>query len=135
VSELAAARRCQFADLSPLSLGRFAETPPDWRERAGWVSPAPRWPAPRRVTGAGTETMRGRPIRAPSRARRPGPSATSPRLSSAAGRPGSRRPSRRRAPASTYLLVDENPFDNDMMAMDVPLYFGQRMQPSVRIAR
>src|SRR5947209_7159742 len=30
------------------------------------------------------------------------------------------------------LLVDENPVDNDMMAMDVPLYFGQRMQPSVR---
>ena len=30
------------------------------------------------------------------------------------------------------LLVDENPLDNDMMAMDVPLYFGQRMQPIVR---
>ena len=30
------------------------------------------------------------------------------------------------------LLVDENPIDNDMMAMDVPLYFGQRMQPAVR---
>ena len=30
------------------------------------------------------------------------------------------------------LLVDENPVDNDTMAMDVPLYFGQRMQPSVR---
>ncbi len=30
------------------------------------------------------------------------------------------------------LLVDENPVDNDMMAMDVPLYFGQRMEPSVR---
>jgi thioredoxin reductase len=30
------------------------------------------------------------------------------------------------------LLVDENPVDNDMMAMDVPLYFGQRMDPSVR---
>jgi len=30
------------------------------------------------------------------------------------------------------LLIDENPVDNDMMAMDVPLYFGQRMQPSVR---
>jgi thioredoxin reductase len=30
------------------------------------------------------------------------------------------------------LLVDENPVDNDMMAMDVPLYFGQRMQESVR---
>jgi thioredoxin reductase len=30
------------------------------------------------------------------------------------------------------LLVDENPVDNDMMAMDIPLYFGQRMQPSVR---
>src|SRR5215475_9226161 len=30
------------------------------------------------------------------------------------------------------LLIDEHPVDNDMMAMDVPLYFGQRMQPSVR---
>ena len=30
------------------------------------------------------------------------------------------------------LLVDENPVDNDMMAMDVPLYFGQRMEPLVR---
>src|SRR5499433_157866 len=30
------------------------------------------------------------------------------------------------------LLVDEHPVDNDMMAMDVPLYFGQRMLASVR---
>ena len=30
------------------------------------------------------------------------------------------------------LLIDENPIDNDMMAMDVPLYFGQRMERSVR---
>ncbi|PYO22540.1 MAG: pyridine nucleotide-disulfide oxidoreductase, partial [Candidatus Rokuibacteriota bacterium] len=30
------------------------------------------------------------------------------------------------------LLVDEHPVDNDMMAMDVPLCFGQRMDPSVR---
>ena len=30
------------------------------------------------------------------------------------------------------LLIDENPIDNDMMAMDVPLYFGQRMEGSVR---
>ena len=30
------------------------------------------------------------------------------------------------------LLVDEHPIDNDMMAMDVPLYFGQRMDMSVR---
>src|SRR5262249_10751660 len=30
------------------------------------------------------------------------------------------------------LLVDEHPVDNDMMAMDVPLCFGQRMQPAVR---
>ncbi|HEV8438930.1 MAG TPA: FAD-dependent oxidoreductase [Methylomirabilota bacterium] len=33
---------------------------------------------------------------------------------------------------ASVLLVDENPVDNDMMAMDVPLYFGQRVQPSVR---
>ena len=30
------------------------------------------------------------------------------------------------------LLIDEHPVDNDMMAMDVPLCFGQRMQPAVR---
>src|SRR5882672_6695158 len=30
------------------------------------------------------------------------------------------------------VLVDENPVDNDMMAMDVPLCFGQRMDGSVR---
>src|SRR5262245_19409799 len=33
---------------------------------------------------------------------------------------------------ASVLLVDEHPVDNDMMAMDVPLYFGQRMQASVR---
>src|SRR5262244_1152563 len=33
---------------------------------------------------------------------------------------------------ASVLLIDEHPIDNDMMAMDVPLYFGQRMQPSVR---
>src|SRR5215471_17460460 len=30
------------------------------------------------------------------------------------------------------MLVDEHPGDNDMMAMDVPLCFGQRMDGSVR---
>src|SRR5262249_18231931 len=30
------------------------------------------------------------------------------------------------------MLVDEHPVDNDTMAMDVPLYFGQRMHGSVR---
>jgi thioredoxin reductase len=30
------------------------------------------------------------------------------------------------------LLVDEHPVDNDMMAMDVPLVFGQRMDGAVR---
>ena len=30
------------------------------------------------------------------------------------------------------LLVDEHPVENDLMAMDVPLYFGGRMQPAVR---
>src|SRR5262249_696140 len=30
------------------------------------------------------------------------------------------------------MLVDEHPVDNEMMAMDVPLYFGGRMDPSVR---
>jgi thioredoxin reductase len=30
------------------------------------------------------------------------------------------------------LLVDEHPLDHDMMAMDVPLCFGQRLAPSLR---
>ena len=30
------------------------------------------------------------------------------------------------------LLVDEHPVENDLMAMDVPLYFGGRMDPAVR---
>lgn len=29
-------------------------------------------------------------------------------------------------------LVDENPLDQSMMALDIPLYFGQRMMPTVR---
>jgi thioredoxin reductase len=30
------------------------------------------------------------------------------------------------------VLVDENPIDHDLMAMEVPLHFGQRMAPSLR---
>ena len=30
------------------------------------------------------------------------------------------------------LLIDENPIDMNMMALDVPLYFGQRILPTVR---
>src|SRR5437879_4188955 len=30
------------------------------------------------------------------------------------------------------VLIDEHPIDNDMMAMDAPLCFGQRIDPSVR---
>ena len=33
------------------------------------------------------------------------------------------------------LLVDEHPVDPELMAMDVPLYFGQRMSPAVRDRR
>src|SRR5262249_20007695 len=33
------------------------------------------------------------------------------------------------------LLIDEHPLDIDLMAMDVPLYFGQRMSPVVRDRR
>jgi sarcosine oxidase subunit beta len=40
ISELALHGRCQFADLSRLALARFAHTPPDWRQRLGWI-PAP----------------------------------------------------------------------------------------------
>jgi sarcosine oxidase subunit beta len=37
ISELVLHGRCLFADLSALSLGRFADTPADWRERLGWT--------------------------------------------------------------------------------------------------
>ena len=37
ISELVLHGRCLFADLAALALRRFADTPPDWRERAGWV--------------------------------------------------------------------------------------------------
>lgn len=40
ISELVRHGRCLFADLGALRLGRFADTPPDWRERLGWI-PAP----------------------------------------------------------------------------------------------
>jgi len=41
LSELVIHGRCLFGDLSALALSRFADTPPDWRERAGWISAAP----------------------------------------------------------------------------------------------
>ena len=41
ISELVIHGRCLFADLSALALSRFADTPPDWRERVGWISAAP----------------------------------------------------------------------------------------------
>src|SRR5262249_13394118 len=59
ISDLALRGRCLFADLSAIALARFADTPADWRERAGWVARDPavpaaaggaRWPV-RRVPG------------------------------------------------------------------------------------
>jgi sarcosine oxidase, subunit beta len=44
ISELVQHGQCRFADLSSVRLGRFADLPPDWRERQGWV-PAPERPA------------------------------------------------------------------------------------------
>jgi glycine/D-amino acid oxidase-like deaminating enzyme len=41
ISELVQHGRCTFADLGALALSRFAETPRDWRERAGWVATRP----------------------------------------------------------------------------------------------
>jgi sarcosine oxidase subunit beta len=38
VSELVRFGRCEFADLGALALGRFADTPRDWREHAGWAA-------------------------------------------------------------------------------------------------
>src|SRR6266849_6259189 len=40
ISELVMHGRCLFADLSALSLSRFADTPADWRERLGWLPAA-----------------------------------------------------------------------------------------------
>ena len=39
INELVVHGRCLFADLSALRLSRFADTPPDWRERLGWTPP------------------------------------------------------------------------------------------------
>ena len=38
IAELVQHGRCSFADLGALALGRFAHTPDDWRERAGWIA-------------------------------------------------------------------------------------------------
>lgn len=53
ISELVLHGRCSFADLPPLRLSRFADTPPDWRERQGWV------PAPDRTRTGGTAVATG----------------------------------------------------------------------------
>jgi len=41
ISELVQHGRCLFADLGALRLARFADTPADWREHAGWVAARP----------------------------------------------------------------------------------------------
>ncbi|HTY80937.1 MAG TPA: hypothetical protein VMI34_24160, partial [Candidatus Bathyarchaeia archaeon] len=41
ISELVLHGRCLFADLSAIAVARFADTPPDWRERAGWIAAGP----------------------------------------------------------------------------------------------
>jgi len=38
ISELVQQGRCRFADLGALALSRFADTPREWRARAGWVA-------------------------------------------------------------------------------------------------
>ncbi|HSZ51165.1 MAG TPA: FAD-binding oxidoreductase [Caulobacteraceae bacterium] len=37
VRDLVVDGKCSFADLGKLTLARFKETPPDWRERQGWL--------------------------------------------------------------------------------------------------
>ena len=37
ISELVLHGQCHFTDLTALRLSRFAETPPDWRTRLGWM--------------------------------------------------------------------------------------------------
>src|SRR5262249_32274992 len=38
ISEMVVHGRCLFADLPAIALGRFADTPSAWRERAGWIA-------------------------------------------------------------------------------------------------
>ncbi len=40
IADLVVEGRCSFADLSSLSLARFAGLEPDWRTRAGWIPPS-----------------------------------------------------------------------------------------------
>ncbi len=40
ISELVLHGECRFANLTALRLGRFADTPPDWRTRLGWLPAA-----------------------------------------------------------------------------------------------
>jgi sarcosine oxidase subunit beta len=37
ISQLVLHGECRFANLTALRLGRFADTPPDWRARLGWL--------------------------------------------------------------------------------------------------
>ena len=37
ISELVLHGECRFANLTALRLSRFADTPPDWRARLGWL--------------------------------------------------------------------------------------------------
>lgn len=41
IAELVQFGACRFADLRTLRLSRFANLPPDWRERRGWLPPEP----------------------------------------------------------------------------------------------
>ena len=41
ISQLVLHGECRFANLTALRLARFADTPPDWRERLGWVPAEP----------------------------------------------------------------------------------------------
>jgi hypothetical protein len=121
ISELVLHGKCQFADLTALSLARFADTPPTGASGRLDRAPTSRWC--RRDDGRR------------SLAHRQGAAARTARARDRRGR-GAARAWRPRVEAARagieVMLVDEHPVDNDMMAMDVPLYFGGRMDPAVR---
>src|SRR2546425_1124943 len=107
------------------------------RRRTGATGPAgfrqaPRWPAPRRVRAPMSEPVRRESDPRSIAGKAPRPERHVAVVVVGGGAAGVAAAVEAAEAGVEVLLVDENPVDNDTMAMDVPLYFGQRMQPSVR---
>src|SRR2546425_641629 len=107
------------------------------RRRTGATGPAGcpqalRWPARRRVTAPVSEPVRRESDPRSIAGKAPRPERHVAVVVVGGGAAGVAAAVEAAGAGVEVLLVDENPVDNDTMAMDVPLYFGQRMQPSVR---